>query len=921
MNFKNFVDNKKISLLQEMAQRMDIIKRPIKTDKETIQFLQQFPAHYWPQALAMRMNRDLFNALHQREKLRQPIEEKVKNLLKHFFSGDLSVDDLKGQVSDKLYERLKSGDYDNFKKDKKSSQDAAEKIAEFEAEKAVPNVQEPKDQYQKYTFKNGTKSETYLARPFLNRLVHKLERDYGQEHYEGSELKDFGTTHGEYGYDLGKPQKGIHGLPHSTRGMPLPMEKQTRQRAAEFLNHNFHRMYGNLPESELKNGKKITWKPVSQGVISLEDNWTVRKERNRLYSKWVNKLKNEEKVTLPDGTEITPSKIANRSQYEKIARQLADKELVEKIQEGQLRTPPVPGLYPQGLPFKVKTNSDGTKTIQAPPLFLPFTKRKVHKLVNGKPQQVEEDVPVVKPMEYLRELGTEEGDENIPDEQKTGLNKDYVIVPHDKYKKQAGYIAGGGLHPNQNADERMYLGEGDPEYLATKEKVFNDMKTTQKDGNTYYKDLLSGIKNCIKSGCGGITSYEANILNNSLHDLHSMVVLKVLMNLRNPNLLTNTGRMKYAKNIITSWAQQNLEGGGTRRRRWLVPSARPTSIHGGKEDEPSIAQSIATDDSEKDKGLAKKVHGLVDKGIGPGGRKRATGEGQFAYHVDNLRKLISELSGEAKNVDQKIINARQAGLHTASDELINLYSGAITDRVQALSKLTDVLKALYTYEGLPENKAEEKAQGKINLYSQGDRSVEQIMNGFRNNPSNQKVLSDLEIIKQKTDQGKQPEFQMVNAYDEDIKNFKAIVDQLVKQNLDFKNPLVRKNLEDYVAQREDEPELHTKLKQILDDLYQKVDQQSAIAAKTVNTIHPPVDNDEARARSLSTAIANSKDKFLHDEMLELSKNPYFLEKVPVTVMKSLIEKMKLAVSERPDLAKKYGNAMMRLITKADERGI
>jgi hypothetical protein len=54
-------------------------------------------------------------------------------------------------------------------------------------------------------------------------------------------------------------------------------------------------------------------------------------------------------------------------------------------------------------------------------------------------------------------------------------------------------------------------------------------------------------------------------------------------------------------------------------------------------------------------------------------------------------------------------------------------------------------------------------------------------------------------------------------------------------------------------------------------------------------------------------------------MIELSKNKEFLDKAPAASLKSLLEKMKLAVAERPDLVKAYSNAMMRLSTAIEEK--
>jgi hypothetical protein len=171
MDFNKFLQNKKASVLNEMAQRLDVVKKPIKTDKETIHFLAQFPAHYWPQALATRMNRDLLDGLKEREERRKPIREKVENLLNHFFSGTAQAEDLKDIVSDELYEKLKSGEYNKFqgKGNQRLAKDASAKLAELEAEKQVPHVKEFKNRV--YVFKNGKKEEQYIGNPYIKKLL------------------------------------------------------------------------------------------------------------------------------------------------------------------------------------------------------------------------------------------------------------------------------------------------------------------------------------------------------------------------------------------------------------------------------------------------------------------------------------------------------------------------------------------------------------------------------------------------------------------------------------------------------------------------------------------------------------------------------------------------------------------------------
>ena len=179
MNFANFLKNR---LIVEMAIMGERPRAAIKLDGDDIEFLYQFPPQYWSQALYQRYNKDLYDALKQREakrrKIKDHIVEKLKETLK---TGKYSK--LSGLLQDSRIKKIRE-DYDDawiakYKNNDEAIENAAEDIAYYATEELIPDADEPNEKI--YSVGKGKRKDQVKAKPFINRLIHKLERTIGQE--------------------------------------------------------------------------------------------------------------------------------------------------------------------------------------------------------------------------------------------------------------------------------------------------------------------------------------------------------------------------------------------------------------------------------------------------------------------------------------------------------------------------------------------------------------------------------------------------------------------------------------------------------------------------------------------------------------------------------------------------------------------
>lgn len=274
MKFSNFIKRK---IFNEMAIMGDVIRQPIRLDKDDIEFLHQFPPELWVQAIRKRYHDDLAEALDARSKARLSDKNKIKELaIKSIRSRNFkqlnddypqyfdkkTVDELRkeyNKIEKKHYQDQGSEEYE------KALENAGDAIAYYAIEKIHPHA-ERENKNKIYDFKFGQKKVTITAKPFINRLIHKLEKTKGEKHDALAGLHPDEHSHGQYGYDLQKTFSGHGLLPGATEGMQLITKDMAEEAIKELMKDNYQHYYGKLPDV----GEEIELPDGSTKVIDKE---------------------------------------------------------------------------------------------------------------------------------------------------------------------------------------------------------------------------------------------------------------------------------------------------------------------------------------------------------------------------------------------------------------------------------------------------------------------------------------------------------------------------------------------------------------------------------------------------------------------------------------------------------------------------
>jgi hypothetical protein len=256
MKFLNFIKRK---IFNEMAIMGDVIRQPIRLDKDDIEFLYQFPPELWVQAIKKRYHDDLAEALDARGKARLSDKNKIKELaIKSIRSRNFKQlnDDYPQYFDEKTVDKLRK-EYNKIEKKhyqdqgseeyEKALENAGDAIAYYAVEKIHPHA-ELKNAPKIYDFKFGQKKVTITAKPFINRLIHKLEKTKGEAHDKVVGLHPDEHSHGQYGYDLQKTFSGHGLLPGATEGMQLITKDMAEEAIKELLKDNYQHYYGKLPD-------------------------------------------------------------------------------------------------------------------------------------------------------------------------------------------------------------------------------------------------------------------------------------------------------------------------------------------------------------------------------------------------------------------------------------------------------------------------------------------------------------------------------------------------------------------------------------------------------------------------------------------------------------------------------------------------
>jgi hypothetical protein len=622
--FNETIDHKRIQprhfqILYEMAMWRDKPKDPVNIDKEDLEFLHQFPHKFWPKALHMRYQM-LFSAIEKKHQEEQEVLKQVQHFVKEALStqnwerlrgvlNDEEIDNLQSYYSRERISQLRSGHA------RRGQGDPLDEIAEKEAWDIVKNrndhIDEPEGEVafpiktQDFDPETGKQLgsgaskpgsagfPTFRAKPYLNRLYHKLERTRGKEHIGGSGLegdlgKALGHERGQYGYAMHDPQRSpfafgitmndgedilIHAfdekdvpaaleakgydpkdvkemvkkpLPHTTYGMKFPTEENIEKRVVEFMNLNSHRMFGDMPED-------VKWMRTG-----YKDSWSIKF--------WKEKLQREIEGQL----KAQGGKYESADERRYAAAQMVNGELIARAEKGLIKGPPIPGVAPEGFPITVtvvkKGKKAGQKELVPPDLYMPYhyvdvtTEDK-----EGKATKKQRLVPVVNPAHFYRELGYEDDDYavddqghriidpvtkkpkwNVPPDKLRGHDKSFVHVDEHRPGTR-GYGAKGAFQFNKDTHGQEYLGPADEDYEEAWDAVFGENGMQKGDlkgvgANTtfvpnpngdYYEDIIRGILNCAKGNqCGDASPRERANIFAEIDALHSVISYMLSQTLR-----------------------------------------------------------------------------------------------------------------------------------------------------------------------------------------------------------------------------------------------------------------------------------------------------------------------------------------------------------------------------------------------------
>lgn len=592
----------------------DKVKAPISLDKESIDFLHQFPPKFWAQAERQRWNmlHDALLALHQRRTGMglKDLEEKIEQAMLAGWKGDSSQWDLlTDKLSPETLERLKN----KYTPQRISHLMTAYELSEDKMKKEIHNEAETeayeeiksktegighqdtnsphftKDEPMEFTF--GTKK--FKAHPYLNRLYHKIERTEGKDHDSNSGLSDFDHHKGHLGYDLAHPEiakVSDKEQKRTTRGAgSWPTNSQGGKRINQAINNLFvlnqHEMFGKLnvpPGAEWKEieGAKDTFyydQVLNQHLEDLKIKYSDGELRKQDFPNW------------------NPRDIVEKG-LKPMAKELANKD----AEEGKIPSSPMPpGLNISPEERKVRM---GPKGPIFPKVYLPHVKKVIH----GE----EKLVPIMNGSQIYNKLGDEEWHYKHDEHNRRILSpsgepeydwdrlKDRLTGPNDPKGKQyhvrvnpeeyhksgnKGHQAGTAYQINQNATGRKFLSRLDDAFYDAYQKTFGSQESSLGEKGALYKDFNKGIWGCITSpNCGDARRTERSFMRQHTEDIHQVVVMKALQTLRGSasrpkiaggevveeeeELHTPEGRMRFAAHETSKLAQANF-GSGTRSRR------------------------------------------------------------------------------------------------------------------------------------------------------------------------------------------------------------------------------------------------------------------------------------------------------------------------------------------------------------------
>lgn len=386
-NFMNF------RVFLEMAAAGDVTKLPMNFEKDDKEYLYQFPMEYWPEAMKKRFDL-FFKALEDLEDSRKKAGiDDLKQRIKEATITDNwdLVKEWKPRITTGIFrdltpvppekiEKMRQGNFGLKESQRKAiaSLNAIRKAYEHfkSLETGLPNDENEevrmtfdyvnpdvtlRQQLKKGKFGKRSKV-TFVAKPSLDRLYHRLEKDYGTLHEKYQDI--LGKT-AKYGFDLTDPsvvkkttKSGDEPKEPKLRtaGMIFPNLTIIKDRMQNWLTGVENRIF--LPEDE--NVDDLEWKPTK-----FFDSAFIKE----LVEEETKKLKRLPNWEIKTGETQTDWEMRLKKEAEKRIKALAD--------QGKLKTgATIPGHpeYASGRKFEIEEKK---KTISAKDkqIFLPFSSR------------------------------------------------------------------------------------------------------------------------------------------------------------------------------------------------------------------------------------------------------------------------------------------------------------------------------------------------------------------------------------------------------------------------------------------------------------------------------------------------------------------------------------------------------------------
>jgi hypothetical protein len=298
------------------------------------------------------------------------------------------------------------------------------------------------------------------------------------------------------------------------------------------------------------------------------------------------------------------------------------------------------------------------------------------------------------------------------------------------------------LHFTHNTVGKRYLDASEDEFDEAAQQVFGEMDLVRnpKYGEIqFYDDILDGILMCYRSeACGGATSDEKRIMFQNIDELHQIIYQQMLEDLGNPQLYQRYSRRQWVKNKASLWVQQDLgEGGGTRRKRKFKQELRTLSMQTRTASGGEVGDILDPDQLGTGGGTP------VAQKRGRGERSLETGRGQYAYRLENLRLMLTNLQAQAQKTDANSDRTIEMSRRESGEQIIQLLNASAQGKADIVIQIGNILTQLFQQESnLPEDDARANANSTIRGWQEdGANTTTKLVSFFERHPLVQQAMA------------------------------------------------------------------------------------------------------------------------------------------------------------------------------------